>query len=135
MTQNVTIIAINRPATTESIFTSQVQFNDFLQNVMVTDLDNVFFNGLDFNEPCMIYHRSLNKWENYNVNFDDPSTSVDFGSDVDVTDLKPQIMVNSNALKAELVNGDKAIVRGTKYDLENVNHDGVGVWTAYLTRL
>lgn len=134
MTQNVTITAIIRPATTESIFTSQVQFNDFLQTVMVTDLDNVFFSGKEFNEPCKIYHQSLGTWEDYFVNYDDPSTSIDFGSEVDVTDLKPQIMINGSALKAELANGDKAIVRGKKSDIENVNHDGVGVWTAYLTR-
>lgn len=134
MTQTVTPSLISRPATPGSGSTSQQSFNPFLLSVMETDLQNVFFSGGDFNESVRIYHTTLGVWQTYSVCFDDPSTTIDFGADADVSDLKPQIMIPNYALKAKLSKQDKITARGTQYLVDDVNNDGVGVTTVFMRR-
>ena len=134
MAITVTPDLIIRPNSVGSASTSQQSFNPFLLSVMETDLQNVFFNGSDFNESCRVYHTLLGTWETYNVDFDDPSTTIDFGSDADVSDLKPQVMIPNYALLAKIDKSDYFTIRGTQYTVENINNDGVGVTTVFLRR-
>lgn len=134
MTQTVTPSLISRPATVGGATTTQQSFNPFLLSVMETDLQNVFFNGLDFNETIRIYHTALGSWQTYSVNFDDPSTTVDFGADADLSDLKPQFMIPNYVLKAKISKADKYTVRGAQYVTEDINNDGVGVTTVFMRR-
>lgn len=134
MTQTVNTSLISRPATVGSASATQQSFNPFLLSVMETDLQNVFFSGSDFNESARVYHSVIGMWHLYNVDFDDPSTTIDFGADADVSDLKPQIMIPNYALKAKISKNDKVTVRGTQYMVEDINNDGVGVTTIFLRR-
>lgn len=134
MTQIVSPVLISRPATVGGATTTQQSFNPFLLSVMETDLQNVFFNGMEFNESVRVYHTSIGAWETYNVNFDDPSTTVDFGADADVSDLKPQFMIPNYVLKAKISKSDKFVIRGVQYTTEDINNDGVGVTTVFMKR-
>lgn len=134
MAQTVTTTRIIRKGTVGGASVSQQTFNPFLFSVMETDLQNVFFNGSDFNESARVYHATLGAWYSYSVDFDDPSTTIDFGADANLSDLKPQIMIPNYALKAKFSKQDKITVRGTQYLVEDVNNDGVGVTTVFLRR-
>ena len=135
MAQTVTVTStILRPASVGTATSTQQSFNPFLLSVMETDLQNVFFNGGDFNEQARIYHTVLGAWQPYSVDFDDPSTTVDFGADADLSDLKPQFMIPNYALKAKLSKQDKVVIRGTQYIIEDINNDGVGVTTVFMRR-
>lgn len=134
MTQTVNPSLISRPATVGGASSSQQSYNPFLLSVMETDLQNVFFAGTDFNESARIYHSAIAMWHLYDVCFDDPSTTIDFGADADVSDLKPQIMIPNYALKAKISKDDKITVRGVQYIVEDVNNDGVGVTTIFMRR-
>ena len=134
MTQTVSPSLIASTSSIGGASTSQQDFNPFLLSVMETDLQNVFFNGSDFNESVRIYHATIGTWQTYSIDFDDPSTTIDFGADADLSDLKPQIMIPNYALKAKITKADKIIVRGTQYTVEDVNNDGVGVTTVFMRR-
>ena len=134
MSQSVTTTTISRPASVGVAYASQQQFNDFLNTVMYDDMQNVFFANSEFRESCLVYHSLLETWVTYNVMFDDPSTTIDFGSDADLSDLKPQVMISTFELSAKINKDDKVKIRGTQYIVEDVNNDGVGVTTVFLRR-
>lgn len=132
MTQAITADFVSRPASVLDVTLTQIGESAFFQTVYRDDLANVFFNLQEFAETGMIYHTDLAAWFTYSVLFDDPKTSMRFGTDADVTELKPQVMVATRALKAPIQKTDRVIVRGVRYQIEDIDSDGVGVTSIFL---
>lgn len=106
----------------------------FREAVYSSDLSSVFFNLSEFAEAAMIYHSVIGAWRSYSVLFDDPKTTMRFGGNVEVTELRPQVMIADAMLAAAVSKADRVLVRGVTYLVEDVDADGVGVTTLYLKR-
>jgi hypothetical protein len=99
-----------------------------LQEQMNEDLSDVFFDTDEFAEPtnCAYTHFKTGNVEYYPVIFDDPSQNVNFGSESDVTALKPIARIPFHLLKNFPDKRDIITIRGIDYTIDELDSDGVG---------
>lgn len=134
MTQTATAATVTRGASAYVPEAVQLTPSAFFGTVYNTDLVSVFFSLSEFAESGMVYHSVPGVWRTYSVLFDDPKTTLKFGGDADVTELRPQIQIADSALLYPVQRADRVTVRGVSYVVEDVDADGVGVSTLFLRR-
>lgn len=134
MTQAATAAKATRDATANAPTAAQITQSAFFATVYNSDLASVFFSLSEFAESAMIYHSVSRTWSTYSVLFDDPKTSLKFGGDMGVTELRPQIQVAEMALLYPVQKADRVMIRGVSYVVEDIDADGVGVVTVFLRR-
>jgi hypothetical protein len=105
-----------------------------LQEHQYSDLGNVFFNTEEFSESIEYYHHGESTPETYVCNFDDPTQEKSYGSNSEITILKPQIMMPLHLMKRWPDTRDKLIVRGITYVIDIIESDGAGVAILQLQR-
>ena len=90
------------------------------------DLDNVFFNNLEFAES-VLYSNGSDPDFNVNAIFDNEHEEVDPDTGLVVTDTNPQIRVKEkDFLTIPLKLKDNVTVRGVQYYIVDKQPDGVG---------
>ncbi len=103
----------------------------FHQLIYVDDMASTFFNVDEFAENVRYYHSSLQAWQTYPALFDDPHTSFSMGPETEVTNVRPQIMLNESTMLHVPLKGDKCTIRGITYYVDDSQKDGVGVTTIF----
>lgn len=107
--------------------------NEFQQSIYETDYTNNYLNTAEFGITARYYHSSLKRWETYPVLFDDPHTSFGVGDIIDVSQTKTQILLSEALLKHRVLKGDKCIVKGQTYFVDDDQSDGVGSTVVFLS--
>ncbi len=109
--------------------------NEFQKLLYRTDLANVFMNSEEFAISISYTHSSTGEIANYDVVYDDPSTSVKVGQGPAFKSLQPQFMISEAELSHPILKRDTCVVNGIDYGIEDFDSDGVGVTTVFLRRL
>jgi len=101
--------------------------------IMEEDLENTFFNDQEFAEDANYTHKTGNVTV-YKCLYDDPTTNISASSDVEVTLLRPQVMVREKQLQKPVSKGDRLTVRGIRYAVDDYISNGVGILTIFLVK-
>lgn len=126
--------------TTETIINTPVaysgsitlnSFNDFQKQLLEDDLENVFFNEDEFAEAVNYYHSAIGKYRTYFPIYDKPSTSLNIAEE-EAHMRKPQLQLRANGLLHKVLKGDRVVVKGKTYFVENYDNPGLGVITIFL---
>jgi predicted RNA binding protein with dsRBD fold (UPF0201 family) len=129
---HITASIINIPQT---IYTPRVILHtesDFHDLLYRHDMQNVFFNTMEFAISASYYHGSIDKTETYSIIFDDPHASVKAGNDGEFNSLRPQFQIPNYILRHQIMKSDRVTIRGKKYFVDDFIGDGVGGTTVYL---
>jgi hypothetical protein len=132
MAHSVAVASISNPPSVGSAGLTQLSPSEFHNLLYNTDLSDVFFNSQEFAITARYYHKALSSWSVYNVIFDDPHTSFSFGEGIDVSTIRPQFQVRESALRHSILKGDRCMINGKTYFVDDYMQDGVGVITVYL---
>lgn len=106
-------------------------YNTFFDQ-MENDLNSVFFNTSEFSEVAIYTHKNGQN-TTYKCLYDDPTTNISISSD-ELTLIKPQIMIREKIMINPPSKGDKVIIRGIRYVVDNYMSNGVGIMTLYLVK-
>lgn len=127
----ITITRVRNIGTISALLVGRTFFEN---QIMVDDLDNVFFNQTEFGETVQLYHYNLKKWESYKDIFDDPHVSAQLGSAAEFNTIRPQFQIIKSKLLAPITKKDRVSRRGIERFIEDIVDDGTGVITVYMRR-
>ena len=135
MAIDITVLGVVAPLTPSPIPSVVLtEKNDFMKQMDI-DLESTFFNREEFAEKDKNKYTHVNgQVEYYSIIFDDPTTDLGLGSNVDVTLVKPQAQIIEKQLVNQVAKDDEVIIRGITYRVESYVSDGVGVTTLFLSR-
>lgn len=102
------------------------------QGMFAADLSSVFFNLGEFAETVQYYHQG-GPAAQYAGIFEDPS-SYGTPGDLPAVMTRPQVQLHQEKLVAAVRKGDQLAIRGTLWNVLDVNQDGVGVTTLFIER-
>lgn len=106
---------------------------DFFKNLIYSDdFINNWVNTNEFAVTATYRHTITRTNEIYPCLFDDPHVSFTLGEEPGINNLRPQIMLSTNALKVRPNKSDYVFVEGKKYFVDDYEQDGTGTTTIYL---
>lgn len=132
MAIDISITGIDRPAICGVAVSVLTPLNPFFL-IMEEDLEETFFNDQEFAEDVQYTH-STGTSTIYKGLYDDPTTSISATSDVEVTLLRPQVMVREKQLQKNVSKKDRLTIRGIRYIVDDYVSNGVGILTIFLIK-
>lgn len=104
-----------------------------LQATLQADLDAAFFNDQEFAGTFNYYHSS-GESEQYEGIFDEMYESISFGAMEPMSSVAPHVLLPQHKMVRFPVRGDKMLIRGVRYEVEDFKPDGVGMIDIVLTK-
>ena len=104
------------------------------QQMLEDDLEGAFFNPNDFTDIIVYTHRT-GEVASYSVLINTPYNQVQVIDQISITDSQMKIRIQERKLLRRPVQGDRALIRGIYYTVDNVEPDGIGVVDLEMNRV